>query len=290
MAAGRLVVCPTPIGNLEDVTLRVLAALREADVVACEDTRRTRTLLDRYGVRAPLVSYHEHNEDRRAAELVERMRGGEVVALVSDAGMPLISDPGFVLVRACVAAGLAVEVLPGPSAALAALVASALPADRWRFVGFLPRRRGELRRVFEEPGGTLVAFESPRRLPGTLAVLADVDPERSVAVCRELTKVHEEVIRGTALELAGRYRGAPPRGEIVLVVGAPAKRAADGSGGPRAEAVDALARLVEAGAKARPAASVVAELTGESANALYRELQSSRAVRDDPGSTRHDPG
>src|SRR5437660_1033225 len=225
MAAGRLVVCPTPIGNLEDVTLRVLAALREADVVACEDTRRTRTLLDRYGVRAPLVSYHEHNEDRRAGELVERMRGGEVVALVSDAGMPLISDPGFVLVRACVAAGLAVEVLPGPSAALAALVASALPADRWRFVGFLPRRRGELRRVFEEPGGTLVAFESPRRLPGTLAVLADVDPERSVAVCRELTKVHEEVIRGTALELAGRYRGAPPRGEIVLVVGAPATRA-----------------------------------------------------------------
>ena len=290
MAAGRLVVCPTPIGNLEDVTLRVLAALREADVVACEDTRRTRTLLDRYGVRAPLVSYHEHNEDRRAAELVERMRSGEVVALVSDAGMPLISDPGFVLVRACVAAGLAVEVLPGPSAALAALVASALPADRWRFVGFLPRRRGELRRVFEEPGGTLVAFESPRRLPGTLAVLADVDPERSVAVCRELTKVHEEVVRGTALELAGRYRGAPPRGEIVLVVGAPAKRAADGSGRPRAEAVDALARLVEAGAKARPAASVVAKLTGESANALYRELQSSRAIRDDPGSTRDDPG
>ena len=290
MAAGRLVVCPTPIGNLEDVTLRVLAALREADVVACEDTRRTRTLLDRYGVRAPLVSYHEHNEDRRAGELVERMRGGEVVALVSDAGMPLISDPGFVLVRACVAAGLAVEVLPGPSAALAALVASALPADRWRFVGFLPRRRGELRRVFEEPGGTLVAFESPRRLPGTLAVLADVDPERSVAVCRELTKVHEEVIRGTALELAGCYRGAPPRGEIVLVVGAPAKRAADGSGRPRAEAVDALARLVEAGAKARPAASVVAELTGESANGLYRELQSSRATRHDPGSTRDDPG
>src|SRR5438105_1684838 len=181
VAAGRLVVCPTPIGNLEDVTLRVLAALREADVVACEDTRRTRTLLNRYGVRAPLVSYHEHNEDRRAAELVERMRAGDVVALVSDAGMRLISDPGYVLVRSCAAAGLAVEVLPGASAALAALVASALPADRWRFVGFLPRRRAELRRLLGEGGGTLVAFESPRRLPSTLAVLAELDPERPVA-------------------------------------------------------------------------------------------------------------
>src|SRR5881392_1052915 len=147
--AGRLVVCPTPIGNLEDVTLRVLSALRDADVVACEDTRRTRVLLDRYGVRAKLVSYHGQDETRRAAELVKRMEAGETVALVSDAGMPLVSDPGFVLIQACVAAGLAVEVLPGPSAALAALVASALPADRWRFEGFLPRKRADLARVFE---------------------------------------------------------------------------------------------------------------------------------------------
>src|SRR4051812_18157344 len=167
MAEGRLVVCPTPIGNLEDVTLRVLAALREADVVACEDTRRTRVLLDRYGVNAKLVSYHEHNEERRASELVELMREGSTVALVSDAGMPLVSDPGYVLVRAAAAAGLAVEVLPGPSAVLAALVASALPADRWRFTGFLPRKRGELRSVLSEPG-TLVAFESPKRVPATL--------------------------------------------------------------------------------------------------------------------------
>ena len=136
---GRLVVCPTPIGNLEDVTLRVLSALREADVVACEDTRRTRVLLDRYGVKARLVSYHEHNERSRSAELVSRMRAGGVVALVSDAGMPLVSDPGYVLVHACVAAGLPVEVLPGPSAAITALVASGLPADEWRFLGFAPR-------------------------------------------------------------------------------------------------------------------------------------------------------
>jgi 16S rRNA (cytidine1402-2'-O)-methyltransferase len=265
-----LVVCPTPIGNLEDVTLRVLSALREADVVACEDTRRTRTLLDRYGVSAALVSYHEHNERERTPELVARMQAGDTVALVSDAGMPLVSDPGYVLVRACVAAGLAVDVLPGPSAALAALVASALPADRWRFAGFLPRKRGELERVLGEPGGTLIAFESARRLPATLALLASLEPEREAAVCRELTKVHEEVVRGSAAELAERYRGSPPKGEVVLVLGPAAEAAA---GADRAS-LEALRRLVEAGAKPRVAAGVVAELTGASANELYRALTS----------------
>ncbi len=263
---GRLVVCPTPIGNLEDVTLRVLSALREADVVACEDTRRTRVLLDRYGVSAALVNYHEHNERPRAAQLVERMRGGDVVALVSDAGMPLVSDPGFELVQGCVAAGLAIEVLPGPSAALAALVASALPADTWRFVGFLPRKRGQLDALFGGPE-TLVAFESPGRVGASLAVLAARDPERPVAVCRELTKVHEEVVRGPAGELAARYGSAAPRGEVVLVVGgAPAQ---EGDLGP---ALDALRRLVDAGARPRVAAGVVGELTGVKPNALYRAL------------------
>jgi 16S rRNA (cytidine1402-2'-O)-methyltransferase len=269
--SGRLVVCPTPIGNLEDVTLRVLSALRDADVVACEDTRRTRTLLDRYGVSARLVSYHEHNEEARAAELVERMRGGQTVALVSDAGMPLISDPGYVLVRACVAAGLPVEVLPGPSAAIAALVASALPADRWRFAGFLPRKAPELRRALSEPGGTLVAFESPRRVPLALSVLAEVDPDRDVAVCRELTKAHEEVVRGRAADLAARYADEPPKGEVVLVIGPAPERPA----GVDPTALRALRRLVDAGAHPRRAASVVAELSGGSANALYRELTSS---------------
>jgi 16S rRNA (cytidine1402-2'-O)-methyltransferase len=264
--SGRLVVCPTPIGNLEDVTLRVLSALREADVVACEDTRRTRVLLERYGVSARLVSYHEHNEERRAAELVERMRSGAVVALVSDAGMPLVSDPGYVLVRACVAAGLPVEVLPGPSAAVTALVASGLPADEWRFAGFLPRKKGELRGVLSKPGGTLVAFESPRRLPATLELLASLAPEREAAVCRELTKAHEEVVRGTAAELAARYAGAPPKGEIVLVLGPLA------AGGPGDAALDALRGLVEAGARPRAAATIVASLTGASANELYRAL------------------
>jgi 16S rRNA (cytidine1402-2'-O)-methyltransferase len=266
VSAGRLVVCPTPIGNLEDVTLRVLSALRDADVIACEDTRRTRVLLERYGVQASLVSYHEHNERARAGELVARMRDGAVVALVSDAGMPLVSDPGYVLVQACVAAGLEVEVLPGPSAVLSALVASALPADVWRFAGFLPRKRAALEAVFAAPE-TVVAFESPRRVGASLAVLAELDPDRPVAVCRELTKVHEEVVRGKAAELAARYADEAPRGEIVLVIGAAPEPA-----GLDPRAVDAVRRLVEAGARARPAASVVADLTGAPANALYRAV------------------
>jgi 16S rRNA (cytidine1402-2'-O)-methyltransferase len=267
---GRLVVCPTPIGNLEDVTLRVLSALRDADLIACEDTRTTKVLLDRYGVSGERVRYDANVERRVAPRLVERMQAGTVVALVSDAGMPLVSDPGFVLVRACVAAGLAVDVLPGPSAALAAVVASGLPADTWRFVGFLPRKRGELEDVFRVPE-TLVAFESPKRVGASLAVLAEVDAERPVAVCRELTKLHEEVVRGTAAELAERYADAEVRGEVVLVVGAAPPEAAALDAG-----LDALRRLVDAGARARPAAGVVAELTGLSANALYRALTVSK--------------
>jgi 16S rRNA (cytidine1402-2'-O)-methyltransferase len=268
---GRLLLCATPIGNLQDVTLRVLAALAGADVVACEDTRHTRLLLDRHGiVAASLVSFHEHNERARAQELVARIAAaGAVVALVSDAGMPLVSDPGFALVRACVAAGLAVEVLPGPSAVVTALVASGLPGERWRFVGFLPRARAELDRLLADAPETLVAFESPRRLAATLRVLAARDPRRPVAVCRELTKLHEEIARGSAAELADRYEAHPPRGEIVLVVGAAAP------GAPaREQALGALRELIAAGAKPRPAAAAVAKLTGVGANELYRELTS----------------
>jgi 16S rRNA (cytidine1402-2'-O)-methyltransferase len=264
---GKLIVCPTPIGNLEDITLRVLAALREADTIACEDTRHTTKLLKNYGVAAKLVSYYEQNEKARSAELVNRMLEGETVALVSDAGMPLVSDPGFVLVRAAVAAGVAVEVLPGPSAALTALVASGLPSDRWSFVGFLPRKAGELAEVLRSPE-TLVAFESPHRIGASLKLLAGSDPDRPAAVCRELTKMHEEIVRGTAAELAERYAAEQPRGEIVLVLG-PASAGGDAEFEP---ALAAVQKLVEAGAKKRAAASVVAELTGTSANALYAAL------------------
>jgi 16S rRNA (cytidine1402-2'-O)-methyltransferase len=266
-SVGRLVVCPTPIGNLGDVTLRVLDTLREADAIACEDTRRTRVLLDRYEIAGTLVSYHEHNERERARELVGRIQRGAIVALVSDAGMPLVSDPGYALVQACVTAGVPVEVLPGPSSVLVAVVASGLPAERWLFVGFLPRRRAELELVLLDAPDTLVAFESPRRLVATLLVLAEHDPTRPAVVCRELTKLHEEVRRGSAAELAAHYEANPARGEIVLVVGAAALERASHD-----EALTALRALVDAGARARPAAGVLAKLTGVSANELYREL------------------
>jgi 16S rRNA (cytidine1402-2'-O)-methyltransferase len=275
-SVGRLVVCPTPIGNLGDVTLRVLDTLRAADVIACEDTRRTRVLLDRYTLKGTreiagtLVSYHEHNERARATQLLERVCAGDTVALVSDAGMPLVSDPGYALVQACITAALPVEVLPGASSVMTAIVASGLPAERWRFVGFLPRKRAELTRTLGDADDTLVAFESPARLAATLALLAESDPERPVAVCRELTKLHEEVRRGDAATLAAHYREHPPRGEIVLVVGA----AAPGGAGHE-EALGALRALVDAGARARPAAGVVAKLTGSSANDLYRALTGS---------------
>jgi 16S rRNA (cytidine1402-2'-O)-methyltransferase len=261
------VVCPTPIGNLGDVTLRVLEALRAADAIACEDTRRTRVLLDRYEIVGTLISYHEHNERERAGELVGRIAGGEVVALVSDAGMPLVSDPGHKLVWACIEAGLAVDVLPGASSVITAVVAAGLPAERWCFVGFLPRKRAELERVLIDTPETLVAFESPQRLVATLGVLAERDPDRPAVVCRELSKLHEEVRRGSAAELAAHYAEHAPRGEIVLLVGASTRGGAD-----RAQALAALRALVDAGARARPAAGVIAKLTGVSANELYREL------------------
>jgi 16S rRNA (cytidine1402-2'-O)-methyltransferase len=269
-AVGRLVVCPTPIGNLGDVTLRVLDALRDADAIACEDTRRTHVLLDRYEIVGKLVSYHEHNERERAQELVARIGSGAVVALVSDAGMPLVSDPGYKLVQACIETGLLVEVLPGASSVLTAIVASGLPSERWAFVGFLPRKRAELERMLVGASETLVAFESPQRLVATLASLAEHDPNRQLAVCRELTKLHEEVRRGSAVELAVFYSKQPPRGEIVLVVGAAAPGSAD-----HEQALTALRALIDAGARARPAAGVIAKLTGVAANELYKALTDS---------------
>jgi 16S rRNA (cytidine1402-2'-O)-methyltransferase len=264
---GRLLVCATPIGNLQDVTLRVLDALRAADVVACEDTRHTRLLLERHDISTRTVSLHEHNERPRAAELVGRIRAGETVALVSDAGTPLVSDPGHALVRACVQAGIEVEALPGPSAVLAALVVAGLPSERWRYVGFLPRARGQLSELLAGTTDTLVAFESPGRLAGTLELLAAQDPERAVAVCRELTKLHEEVRRGSATQLATYYRERPARGEVVLVVGA-----AEAGRAPLQDAMAVVRELIGAGAKPRPAAAAVAKLTGLRANELYREI------------------
>jgi 16S rRNA (cytidine1402-2'-O)-methyltransferase len=262
-----LAVCATPIGNLDDVTLRVLAELREADVVLAEDTRHTRVLFERHGIEARLVSYHEHNEASRVAELLPRLVAGERVALVSDAGLPGVSDPGARLVRAALDAGVRVTVLPGPSAVETALVASGLVAERYTFVGFLPRRRAGLDALWAELASSpwpTVAFESPQRLPATLASLAAVAPGREVAVCRELTKKFEEVVRGTAAELAARFAEAP-RGEITVVLGPSLSDASDS-----AAAVAAVSDLVAAGTPRRVAAEVVSRLTDVSKNDLYR--------------------
>ena len=261
-----LAVCATPIGNLEDVTLRVLDELRAADVVLCEDTRHTRVLLERHEISARLLSYHEHNEAKRTAELLPRLEAGERVALVSDAGLPGISDPGARLVGAALAAGVPVTVLPGPSAVETALVASGLAAERFQFVGFLPRGAGALRALWDELARwpyPVVAFESPRRLPATLRSLAEVDAERIVAVCRELTKKFEEVVRGPAAVVARRFVEAP-KGEITLVLGPPSVR------DDAHDAVASVAELVAAGVPRRQAADVVARLTGASRNELYR--------------------
>jgi 16S rRNA (cytidine1402-2'-O)-methyltransferase len=263
-----LIVCATPIGNLEDITLRVLGALRDADVVLCEDTRHTRRLLQRHGIDVRLLSYHEHNEAARTAELLPRLERGQRVALVSDAGMPGVSDPGARLVRAALDAGIEVTVLPGPSAVETALVASGLVGERYEFIGFLPRSAKALAGLWEsltDRTWPVVAFDSPQRLPATLRTLAALDPSRPVAVCRELTKRFEEIARGTAAELAERF-AEPPKGEITLVVGAGEGREVDD-----ATALAAVAELVDAGVPRRRAAELVARLTGASRNALYRD-------------------
>jgi 16S rRNA (cytidine1402-2'-O)-methyltransferase len=264
-----LAVCATPIGNLEDVTLRVLRELAAADVVLCEDTRHTRGLLSRHGLEATLLSYHEHNEARRTAEVLPRLEAGERVALVSDAGMPGVSDPGARILRAALDAGVEVTVLPGPSAVETALVASGLVAEQYRFLGFLPRGEKQLAALWEELRGwawPAVAFESPQRLPATLRSLAGNDPEREVAVCRELTKRFEEVTRGTAAELAMRF-DAPPKGEITLVLG-PAAARDDAEGEDRALA--AVAELLAMGVPRRRAAEIVSDLAGIPRNRLYK--------------------
>jgi 16S rRNA (cytidine1402-2'-O)-methyltransferase len=264
-----LVVCATPIGNLEDVTLRVLRELDEADLVLCEDTRRTRVLLDRHGVAARLASYHRHNEARRTAEILPRLAAGARIALASDAGLPGVNDPGARLIAAALGAGVPVNVLPGPSAVETALVASGLVGERYLFLGYLPRAVEARAALWEELAGLAfpaVAFESPKRLPASLAGLAQADPARPVAVCRELTKRFEEIVRGPAAEVAERFAESP-KGEITLVIGGTRPEAARAAGD---EAVAAVSELVEAGLSRREAAALVSRLTGVRRNRLYR--------------------
>ena len=263
---GRLTVCPTPIGNMDDVSKRVREALVMADYVACEDTRRTGRLLERLEIRPKprLVSNHEGNEASRAVELVKRMERGDKIALVSDAGMPAVSDPGYRLIRACIDRGIEVEVLPGPSVIPVALVASGLPTDRWRFEGFLPKRAGEMERVLNS-AETVIAFESPRRISNSLRALSQLAPDRQAAVCREMTKLHEQIVR-MPLADAPAWLAADPnraRGEFVLLVSA-----APPVEGLSPEAERVLGLLL-AELPVKQAAKLAAAITGASKNDLY---------------------
>jgi 16S rRNA (cytidine1402-2'-O)-methyltransferase len=261
-----LVVVPTPIGNLEDITLRALRALREADLVACEDTRRTGRLLAHFGAKRPLVAYHEHNEDRLAPELAEQAKTARV-ALVSDAGTPLVSDPGYRLLQACIEAGVEVEVLPGPSAAVTALVSSGLPADVVVFLGFLPRKGRERREIFDRMGreaSTFVVYESPHRLAKTLR---ELPAETAIAVCRELTKLHEEVFRGTAGEAAEHFAEGV-RGEIVLVI----RGGTTGEPLSLEEVVERARRYVTRGESPSRAAAQAAKESGRKRGEVYDRL------------------
>jgi 16S rRNA (cytidine1402-2'-O)-methyltransferase len=270
LAAGLHLVA-TPIGNLRDITLRALETLAAADVIACEDSRVTRKLLDHYGITTPLTPYHEHNAAAARPKLLARMAAGEAIALVSDAGTPLISDPGFKLVRAACEAGLAVNAVPGPSAALTALAVAGLPTDRFFFEGFLPPKDGQRRTRIAELANipaTLILYESGPRIGRTLAALAEGLGTRPAAVCRELTKLHEEVRRGDLAALARAYDegDAEVRGEFTVVVAPPAADA----GQPDAGEVDALLRRALQHASVKDAVSDVAAVTGRPRREIYQ--------------------
>jgi 16S rRNA (cytidine1402-2'-O)-methyltransferase len=274
MSAGRLFVVATPIGNLADITLRAIRVLSDVDVIAAEDTRTTRKLLAHHGIRTPLVSYHEHNEAIRTPELLERLKTGESVALVSEAGTPSISDPGFRLVEGAIAGGIGVEPVPGPSAILAAIVVSGLPSDSFVFEGFLPRRSGERKRRLHGLASekrTLVFFEAPHRLDACLQDMLEVLGDRRAALCRELTKLHEEVQRSSLTKLAASIQRAPVKGELVIVVEGAVEIAPDIDA-----AVDEALDLVGRGGSVREATRAVAQQRGVPRRALYDRVLQAR--------------
>jgi 16S rRNA (cytidine1402-2'-O)-methyltransferase len=277
VVSGRLILCATPIGNLEDITQRALRVLGSADVIACEDTRRTRKLLNHFSIRArDLVSYHEGNERRAAADLLQRIERGKTVVLVSDAGMPGISDPGYRLVRACIEANLKIEVVPGPTASVTALVLSGLPPGRFVFEGFLPRRTGDRKRRAAELAPetrTLVIYESPHRLAASVADLIEVLGDRPAALVRELTKMHEEVRRGSLTEILDSIRESPPKGEIVLVVGGAIHDRAVAS---REELARAARELMDSGIDRGEALSRVAKQAGVPRRRVFDALLDER--------------
>jgi 16S rRNA (cytidine1402-2'-O)-methyltransferase len=268
---GRLYVVSTPIGNLEDITYRAVRILKEADWIACEDTRTTRRLLDHYGIETRTISYHEHNETERAAELIERIEQGESGALVSDAGTPLLSDPGYRLVHAAAQAGVRIEPLPGASALLAALVVSGLPTDQFHFGGFLPPKQGQRQRLLEslaDESATLIFYEAPHRILESLEDIGAVLGIRDIVAARELTKMYEEVLRGTASEIAAALSTRDSiRGEFVILIGK--------SLAPPVENVpieDMIQALIAAGVERMEAMKTVARERGLSKREVYKLL------------------
>ena len=268
--AGILYLIATPIGNLEDITLRALRVLREeVAVIACEDTRQSRKLLEHYQIQKPLISYHEHNEANRTEELIERMERGESVALISDAGTPLVSDPGYRVVNAAIERGIAVVPLPGASAVLAGLAASGLPTDEFRFVGFLPAKSGARRKALEalsDERATVIAYESPHRLLDTLVDMAEVFGSRRIVVARELTKLHEEFLRGSAGEVqAELVKRSSVKGEITILIGRSEEKA------PIGDPLEEIQRLQsEEGLDRMEAIKVVAKRLGLPKREVYR--------------------
>jgi 16S rRNA (cytidine1402-2'-O)-methyltransferase len=280
--AGTLYLVATPIGNLADITHRALQVLRDVDLVACEDTRHTRKLLQHYGIETKTVSYHEHNEQQRAAELIELLKQGSNVAVVSDAGTPAISDPGFRLVRSAIESGIVIVPLPGPSALIAALIAAGLPTDEFFFGGFLPSRTGARRARLSElraVPGTLIFYEAPHRLAASLRDAYEVLGEREAVVARELTKLHEEIRRGRLSELAEHYSTTEPRGEIVLLIDRTVLDQAATEDSQRATSVAALVEQFEAaGLDHRAALKKAARELQLSRAEAYRRLLAERSA------------
>ncbi|MBZ5530416.1 MAG: 16S rRNA (cytidine(1402)-2'-O)-methyltransferase [Acidobacteriia bacterium] len=274
---GTLYVVATPIGNLEDISFRAVRILKEANLIACEDTRQTRKLLDHYGIETPAVSYHEHNEAERAAELVSKLQAGQTIAQVSDAGMPGISDPGYRLIKLAIENGIAVVPVPGASAMIAALVGSGLATDSFEFHGFLPAKSGQRRTVlerFRDADHTVVVYETPHRIHEAVEdIVATLGPTRPLVIARELTKVHEEFLRGSAKDILERLQKGDLKGEITLLIG-------KSEAGALSEGKDLSARLKEIMREQKidekAALKVLAKETGRAKSEVYRELQRKR--------------
>jgi len=276
--AGTLYVVATPIGNLEDITLRALRLLKEVDVIACEDTRRTRQLLDHYNITTPTVSYHEHNELTRAPELILRLEDGEDIALVSDAGMPVISDPGYRLVKLAVRHNIAVVPVPGPSALVATLAAAGLPVDQFRFVGFLPPKRLARQRFLRALGNerAVAFYEAPHRVVETLQDVLKNMGDRPLVLARELTKVHEEFLRGPTSEVLNLLKNKPVKGEVTVLLG-PAENHAAPLAPSRSLQADLRRTMTKQGLDERAALKAVAKERGLSKSEAYRQWQSEKS-------------